>query len=156
VRWFAFALTAGFVDAPNLITSETYTADSSAASFTFTGANQHGRMAFDTSGSFVPGGVNLSAFESIALTAAVTGGATTNLVLLLTDGENKGCQWNMTAASGPVYSVDLTAPTSCYNTTAAEPDFSLGSVTQVQVGIISSAAGARTLTVTALDLIDES
>jgi hypothetical protein len=154
VRWFAFALTAGFVDAPNLLKGETYTPTSSSASFAFTGAAQHGRLAFRTAGSYLPGGVSLLAFESIALTATVTGGDTTNLVLLLTDGDNKGCQYEMSAATGPVYSIDLYAPSSCYNDTLAEEDFALWSVTNVQVGIISSAAGSRTLTVNDIEFVD--
>jgi hypothetical protein len=153
VRWFAFALTSAFVDAPQLLTSETYTAASSAATFTFTGASQHGRLAFDTSGSFVAGGVNLSSYESLALSATVTGGAVGKLVVVLNDGAKKGCQWDL-AVAGPAYSVNLGTPTSCYNNTVADADFDLGNVTQIQIGIASSAAGARTLTVTALDLVD--
>jgi hypothetical protein len=153
VRWFAFAMTAGFVDAPKLITSEVYTPTSSAASFTFTGAGQHGRLAFDTAGSYLPGGVDLSAFESLDVSATVTGGAVTNVVVLLTDGAQKGCQWNLATAAGPDYNIDFADPTSCYNNSAGL-DFDLTSVTQIQVGIVSSAAGARTLTVTNLALVD--
>ena len=154
MRWFVFALTAGFVDAPSLFTGETYTDVSSAASFTFTGANQHGRVAFDTAGSFLPGGVNLSAYESLALSATVTGGATTNLVVVLNEGKEKGCQWNTTAAAGPVYSINLSAPTTCYDNSVAADGFSLTSVTQVQIGIVSSGAGARTLTVNDIGFVD--
>lgn len=153
VRWYAFALTAAFVDAPQLVTSETYTAASSKASFTFTGADQQGRLAFQTAGSFVPGGVNLSAFESLDLSATVTGGAVNKLVVVLADGDKKGCQWDVTPA-GPVYSIKLTAPTNCYNETVADADFDLGSVTQVEIGIESSGAGARTLTITDIGLVD--
>jgi hypothetical protein len=151
VRWFAFALSAGNIDAPNLVTSETYTPTSSSASFTFTGAGQHGRLAFATAGSYLPGGVNLSAYESIDLTASVSGGATDNVVLLLTNGEKEGCTWETTAAAGPVYSIDLTTPTNCY---PPVNDFSLSSVTDVQVGIVSSGAGASTLTVSDIKFVD--
>lgn len=153
VRWFAFALTAAFVDAPQLLTSQTYTGASSAASFTFTGANQNGRLAFDTAGSFVAGGVNLSSYESLDLSATVAGGAASKLVVLLVDGAKKGCQWDL-AIAGPDYSVNLSAPTSCYNNSLGDPDFDLASVTQIQVGVVSSAAGARTLTVTDIGLVD--
>lgn len=152
--WFAFALTAAFLDAPQLITSETYTAASSSATFTFTGAAQHGRLAFDTTGTYLPGGVNLSSFESLSLNATLTGGAATKLVVVLADGGKRGCQWDLTVAGGPVYSVDLTTPTSCFNTSLGDPAFSLDSVTQVQIGVQSSAAGARTLTINDINFVD--
>jgi hypothetical protein len=153
VRWFAYAMTSAFVDAPQLLTSEAYTAASSAASFTFTGASQHGRLAFDTAGSFVSGGVNLSSYEALAVSATVTGGAVTKLVVVLNDGTKKGCQWDL-AVAGPDYSVNLGAPTSCFNNTVGDADFDLGSVSQIQIGIVSSGAGVRTLTVTDVDLVD--
>jgi hypothetical protein len=153
VRWFAFALTAAFVDAPQLITDETYTGASSVASFAFTGANQHGRLAFDTGGSFVPGGVNLSSYEALDVSATITGGAASKLVVVLADGTKKGCQWDL-AVAGPAYSVNLATPTSCYNDSVADPDFDLSSVTQIQVGLVSSGAGARTLTITDIGLVD--
>lgn len=154
VRWFAFGLTAGFVDAPALVTSTAFTPTSSAGTFTFTGANQHGRLAFDTAGSYLPGGVDLSAFESLDVSATATGGAVTNLVVLLTEGSQKGCQWNLNAAAGPDYNIDFSNPTSCYNN-SADPDFDLYSVTQIQIGVVSSGAGARTLTISKLGLVDK-
>ena len=150
---FAFALTAAFVDAPQLLTNEAYTAASSAATFTFTGADQHGRLAFDTAGSFVAGGVNLSSYESLDLSATVAGGAVSKLVVVLGDGTKKGCQWDL-AVAGPAYSVNLGAPTGCFNNTIASANFSLSNVTQIQIGIASSGAGTRTLTVTDIDLVD--
>jgi hypothetical protein len=148
VRWFAFALTAGpaFDDAPQLITSQAYTPTTSAATFTFTGANQHGRLAFQTAGSFLPGGVDLSAFEGLNVSATVSG-TVSKLVVVLTEGENRFCQWDLSTAQGPSYSVDLTNLTGC-------PQFSLESVTQIQVGIVSSGSGSRTLTINDIDLID--
>lgn len=152
--WFAFALTAAFADAPQLITSEAYTKTSSAATFTFTGASQHGRLAFQTAGSYLPGGVNLSSFEAISLSASLTGGAATKLIVVLADGAKKGCQWDLAIAAGPVYSVDLSTPTSCFNNSLGDPDFALESVTQVQIGVQSSAAGARTLTIDDINFVD--
>jgi hypothetical protein len=152
--WFAFALTAAFADAPQLITSEAYTKTSSTATFTFTGAAQHGRLAFQTAGSFLPGGVNLSSFEAMSLSASLTGGAATKLVVVLADGTKKGCQWDLAIAAGPVYSVDLSTPTSCFNTSLGDPDFALDSVTQIQIGVQSSAAGARTLEITDINFVD--
>jgi hypothetical protein len=152
--WFAFALTAAFADAPQLITSEAYTETSSSATFTFTGASQHGRLAFQTAGSFLPGGVNLSSFEAISLSASLTGGAATKLIVVLADGAKKGCQWDLAIAGGPVYSVDLSTPTSCFNTSLGDPAFALESVTQVQIGVQSSAAGARTLTIDDINFVD--
>lgn len=152
--WFAFALTAAFLDAPQLITSETYTETSSSAVFTFTGASQHGRLAFQAAGTYLPGGINLSSFESISLNATLTGGAATKLIVVLADGGKKGCQWDLAIAGGPVYSVDLGTPTSCFNTSLGDPDFGLESVTQVQIGVQSSAAGARTLTINDINFVD--
>lgn len=152
--WFAFALTAAFADAPQLITSEAYTKTSSSATFTFTGASQHGRLAFQTAGSFLPGGVNLSSFEALSLSASLTGGAATKLIVVLADGAKKGCQWDLAIAAGPVYSVDLSTPTSCFNTSLGDPAFALESVTQVQIGVQSSAAGARTLTIDDINFVD--
>lgn len=152
--WFAFALTAAFADAPQFITSEAYTKTSSSATFTFTGASQHGRLAFQTAGSFLPGGVNLSSFETISLSASLTGGAATKLVVVLADGGKKGCQWDLAIAAGPVYSVDLSTPTSCFNSSLGDPDFALDSVTQIQIGVQSSAAGARTLAITDINFVD--
>lgn len=154
VPWFAFALTAAFLDAPQLITSETYTETSSSAAFTFTGASQHGRLAFQTAGTYLPGGIDLSSYESLALNATLTGGAATKLIVVLADGAKKGCQWDLTVAGGPAYSVDLSTPTSCFNTTVADPDFELSNVTQVQIGVQSSAAGARTLTIGDINFVD--
>jgi hypothetical protein len=153
VRWFAFALNASFADTPSLLTGETYTDVSSSADFTFTGASQHGRLAFHTAGSFLPGGVNLTAYDFLDVTATVTGGATTALRLHLSNGDNVGCQYDSTAAAGPDYSFDLWDPSSCYNTAPLTPDFTLDNVTTVQIGIESSAAGARTLTVTNIALV---
>jgi hypothetical protein len=152
VRWFAFALSAGFADMPSLITSETYTDVSSAASFTFTGANQHGRLAFHTSGSFIEGGVDMSAFTSLDFSATISG-PVNGLVVYLVDGANKGCGFPLTVA-GPAYSVDIDnpVPSDCYNNTASGPDFDLSSVTGIQVGIVSSGSGARTLTITDIGL----
>jgi hypothetical protein len=153
VRWFAFALTAGFIDAPNLVTGQAFTPTSSSGSYTFTGKDQHGRLGFATAGSYLQGGVDLSAFESLSFSATVTGGATQKLVVLLTEGDNIGCQWEMDAAAGPDYSIDLSAPDVCYP--ASDPDsFTLSSVTNVQIGIMSSSAGARTLSVTAIEFED--
>jgi Collagen triple helix repeat (20 copies) len=152
--WFAFALTAAFADAPQLITSEAYTETSSSATFTFTGASQHGRLAFQTAGSYLPGGVNLSSFEAISLSASLTGGAATKLIVVMADGAKKGCQWDLAIAAGPVYSVDLGSPTGCFNTSLGDPDFTLDSVTQIQIGVQSSAAGARTLTIDDIDFVD--
>jgi hypothetical protein len=59
----------------------------------------------------------------------------------------------MTAASGPDYNIKFNTPTTCYNNSAGA-DFALTSVTQIHVGIISSGAGARTLTITNLGLVD--
>ena len=153
VRWFAFALNASFGDMPSLITSETYTDVSSAAAFTFTGASQHGRLAFNTSGTFVEGGVDMSAFTSMNFSATISG-AVNGLVVYLVDGSNKGCGYPLTVA-GPAYSVDIDnpVPANCYNNTVAEPDFDLSSVTQVQIGIVSSGANSRTLTVTDISLV---
>ena len=152
--WFAFALTAAFADAPQFITSEAYTKTSSTATFTFTGGAQHGRLAFQTAGSFLPGGVNLSSFEAISLSATLTGGAATKLMVVLADGAKKGCQWDLAIASGPVYSIDLGTPTSCFNTSLGDPDFALESVTQIQIGVQSSGAGARTLTINDINFVD--
>jgi hypothetical protein len=154
-RWVAFALSAGtFLDMPSLITSEAYTDVSAAATFTFTGAGQSGRLAFKTSGSFVPGGVNLEAFDAMNLSLTVSGAVTT-LALYMAEGAKKGCQWNLNAAGGPDYVVDISvsAASSCYNTSGGGA-FSLASVTEVQVGIVSSSAAARTLTITDIDLVD--
>jgi len=153
VRWFAFALTAAFVDAPNLVSTETYTPTSSTASFAFTGANQHGRLAFDTTGTYLPGGVNLSAFESLDFSATVSGGAVTNVMVVLIDGPQKWCQWKLSTASGPDYNIDLSDRSDCHNTSLG-PDFDLTSVTQIHIGIVSSGAGARTLSVTKVELVD--
>lgn len=153
LRWFSFALSAGFVDTPSLITSSTYTDTSSSATFTFTGANQHGRLAFNMTGSYLPGGANLVSFDGLNLEAAVTGGDVTALRLYLVDGDNKGCQWSTTTAAGPVYTFDLADPETCYNTSAASSGFTMASVTGMQIGIVSSGAGARTLTINAIELV---
>jgi Collagen triple helix repeat (20 copies) len=153
VRWFAFALTSAFVNAPQLITNETYTATTSAATFAFTAVNQHGRLAFQTAGSFVPGGVDLSAFEALDFSATVTGGAVNNIVVFLTEGDKKFCQWEFTTATGPSYSVDLTDLSNCFPLTG--PQFSLASVTQIEVGIVSNnVPGPRTLTINDINLVD--
>jgi hypothetical protein len=153
VRWFAFALNAAFVDTPSLLTAETYTDTSSSASFTFTGANQQGRLAFQTAGSYLPSGIDLSAFESMDLSVAVGGGAVNGLALYMAEGTLKGCQWNLVPAAGPVYSVDLSDPSSCYDDSADGP-FTLESVTMIQIGIVSNGANSRTLTVTNINLLD--
>jgi hypothetical protein len=153
VRWFAFALNAAFADTPSLLDSETHTATSSEAEFTFTGANQHGRLAFQTSGSFVAGGVNLVAYDFLNIDATVTGGAVSGVRLVLANGDNVGCQWETTTAAGPSYSFDLSDATSCYNNSTDVPDFTLESVTVVQIGIVSSGASARTLSVTSIGLV---
>jgi hypothetical protein len=154
VRWFAFALDAAFADATStLLTSQAHTASSSTATFGFTNASQHGRLAFHTSGSFVQGGVNWVAFDYLTVSAAVTGGAVSAVRLILTNGDNVFCQWNSTTAAGPNYTFDLWAPSSCTNESAAAEDFSLVSVTDVQIGIQSSGAGSRTLTITDIDLV---
>jgi hypothetical protein len=152
VRWFAFALNASFLDAPNLVTGQAFTPTSSSGSYTFTGADQHGRLAFATAGSYLQGGVDLSAFESMSFSATVTGGATKNVVVVLTDGDKNGCQWKLLASSGPAYSIDLDAPSDCYPTPTSA--FSLSSVTNVHIGIVSSGAGARTLSVTSIAFED--
>ena len=153
VRWFAFALDAAFADAPSLITSQTYSDVSSSAAFSFTAANQHGRLAFFTAGSFLPGGVNLVAYDFMTVNATVTGGAVSAVRLFLTNGDNVFCQWDSTTAAGPAYSFDLWDPSACFNLSVAAPDFSLDSVTGVQLGIQSSAAGSRTLTITDIGLV---
>jgi hypothetical protein len=152
--WFAFALTAAFADAPQLLTSETYTTTSSAASFTFTGANQHGRLAFKTAGgAFLGGGVNLEAYESLDFSATISA-AVSKLSVIMTDGAKKGCQWDV-AVAGPDYSVSLSPlPLNCYNDTVGDPDFDLSTVTDIQIGIVSTGANARTLTVTDIDFVD--
>lgn len=154
VRWFAFGLTAGLANAPSLVTSESYTDTESTATFTFTGANQHGRLGFTTAGSYLQGGVNLTAFESMSLTATVSGGTVSNILVLLTEGENQGCQWTLSPGGGPTYSIDLSNPANCYPSPVS--DFTLASVTNVQIGIQSSGAGARTLTVTDVHFVDSS
>lgn len=153
VRWFAFALNAAFVDTPSLLTAQTYTDTSSSASFTFTGADQQGRLAFQTAGSYLPTGIDLSAFESMDLSVAVGGGAVNGLALYMAEGTLKGCQWDLVPAAGPVYSVDLSDPSSCYDDSADGP-FTLESVTMIQIGIVSSGANSRTLTVTDINLLD--
>jgi hypothetical protein len=153
VRWFAFALNASFTNTPSLLTSETHTDTSSVAQFTFTGASQHGRLAFQTSGSYVPGAVDLEAFDFLNISAAVTGGAVSGVQLHLSNGDNIGCQWNTTTAVGPDYSFDLWDPDSCFNDSAAAPDFSLSAVSSIQIGILSSGAGSRTLSVTAISMV---
>jgi hypothetical protein len=72
----------------------------------------------------------------------------------MTDGGKNGCQWDLSLAAGPVYSINLLSPTSCFNTTASDPDFSLNNVTQVQIGVQSSVAGARTLTINDINFVD--
>jgi hypothetical protein len=153
VRWFAFAMNAAFVDTPSLLTSQTYTDVSSSASFTFTGANQHGRLAFQTAGSYLPSGVDLSAFESMDLSVSVSGGAVNGLALHMADGALKGCQWDLVPAAGPVYSIDLSSPSSCYDD-SLDGAFALDSVTMIQIGIVSSGANSRSITVTDIDLLD--
>lgn len=153
VRWFAFALNAAFANTPSLLISETYTDTSSVAQYTFTGANQHGRLAFQTSGSYVPGAVDLEAFDYLNISAAVTGGGVSAVQLHLSNGDNVGCQWDTTAAAGPDYSFDLWDPTICVNESAAAPDFSLSAVTSIQIGIMSSGAGSRTLSITAISMV---
>jgi hypothetical protein len=157
VRWFAFALNAAFADTPGLIDSQTHTEASSAAQFTFTGANQHGRLGFFTTGSFVGGGVDLTPYDFLDINAAVTGGAVSSVRLYLTNGPNVGCQWITTAAAGPSYSFDLKDfdvldPSRCYNNSLDLPDFTLESVTNVEIGIVSNDDNTRTLTVTSIGL----
>ena len=151
VRWFAFGLSASYAYTPTLVTSQAFTAESSTGTFTFTGEDQHGRLGFATVGSYFQGGVDLSTFESLSFSATVTGGATKNLVVLLTSGDNIGCQWALQASAGPDYSIDIDDPDSCY---PAADSLSLESVTNVQIGIVSSGAGARTLSVTSIKLDD--
>jgi hypothetical protein len=154
VRWFAFGLSAGtFMDMPSLITSETYSNVSSAAVFTFTGAGQSGRLAFKTSSSFISAGVDLQAYDAMNLSITIGGGTVTTLALYMAEGTKKGCQWNLNAAGGPSYVVNLATSSSCYNTSTGAA-FSLASVTDIQIGIVSDSAGARTLTITDIDLID--
>ena len=83
----------------------------------------------------------------------LTGGAVGGLSLLLAEGNNKGCEWSIAAAAGPDYVIDLTDPTTCFNVSNGD-DFSLSNVTMVQVGITSSGAGSRTLTVTDIDFVE--
>lgn len=152
VRWFAFGLSAANVGMPSLVTSESYTDESSSATFTFTGSGQFGRLGFATAGSYLQGGVDLSAFEAFSFSATVSGGAINRLQVLLTDGDRVGCVYDV-AGSGPDYSVDLINDVDfCY---PQEPElFSLSSVTNVQIGIVSSGAGARTLSVTSVKFDD--
>jgi hypothetical protein len=154
VPWFAFALNDTFANTPSLITSETYSDVSSAAVFTFTGLGQHGRLAFHTNGGFVPGGVDMFAFSDLNVTATVTG-AVADVRMYLVDGDNVGCQWETTTAAGPDYSFDLNDPTTCYDNSAGQLGFSLASVTGIQFGIVSSGAGARTLTITDISLVSD-
>jgi hypothetical protein len=152
VNWFPFALDASFVNAPSLLTSFLSAPDHVFASFTFTEASQHGHLGFNTTGTYFQAGANLSAFEMMTVEVAPSG-AVAAMALFLGNGPNQGCQWNLPLGAGPIYDVILTTPTSCYNTSGG-PDFTLASVTQVQIGITSSGPGAASMTVYQVNPID--
>jgi hypothetical protein len=59
----------------------------------------------------------------------------------------KGGQWNLSAAGGCGRGLELLQH-------VRRRRLSLASVTDIQIGIVSSAAGARTLTITDIDLVD--